>query len=138
MSAVPFNHPNALLHISPVVAEWLKKAVGDLQVAERELAVTTNPSYDAVCFHSQQAVEKPMKAFLESKGRKPPKVHDLVHLDVLRRQLAPGWSFSISELSNLSTSAVESRYPGSTSTRIQAEEAMDVATRVWSALRPLI
>lgn len=138
MSQAPFNQAAALVHAIPAVAEWLSKAVGDLQVAERELAVTARPNYDAICFHAQQAAEKLMKAFLEAKGHRPPKVHDLVHLDTLLRRIAPAWSFSISELSNLSSSAVESRYPGTTATRVQAEEAMDIATRLWVALRPLV
>jgi HEPN domain-containing protein len=36
--------------------EWVEKADGDLKVARREVQ-TTDPVYDAVCFHAQQCAE---------------------------------------------------------------------------------
>ena len=40
-----------------ITAEWLKKADKDLLVAQRKMK-EKEAVYDAVCFHSQQAVEK--------------------------------------------------------------------------------
>jgi HEPN domain-containing protein len=47
-----------------IVAEWVEKAEGDFQTAEREMRSRKSPNYDAVCFHSQQCAEKYLKAFL--------------------------------------------------------------------------
>jgi len=48
--------------------QWISKAEGDFHVAERELSVTDQPSYDAICFHAQQCSEKYLKAFLSEQG----------------------------------------------------------------------
>jgi HEPN domain-containing protein len=39
-----------------ITREWINKANKDLLVAQRETH-EKDPVYDAVCFHSQQAVE---------------------------------------------------------------------------------
>lgn len=48
-----------------ITAEWIRKAEADFATAQREFAVEVEPNYDAVCFHSQQAVEKMLKARLQ-------------------------------------------------------------------------
>jgi HEPN domain-containing protein len=138
MNLAPFDQPGAAQHPQELVREWLKKAVGDFQTAKRELAVAECPNYDAVCFHAQQATEKTLKAYLEARGDKPPKLHDLVKLDLLVKQHASGWSFPIDSLSDLSAAAIESRYPGTSATLEQAEWALRTATSLWAAIRPLI
>jgi len=50
--------------MNQVIQEWVGKAEGDFSTAERELAVSSNPNYDAVCFHSQQCIEKLLKALM--------------------------------------------------------------------------
>lgn len=138
MSVAPYDQPGADAHADAVVAEWLRKAIGDLRTADRELRVVDRPNLDAVCFHAQQSAEKVLKAFLESRGQRPPKVHDLVHLRALVSALAPGWTFPLNELSELSHSAVEARYPGFSATLQDARQLLDIAQRLWVALRPLI
>ncbi len=49
--------------------KWIRKAVGDLVVAEDEAEKIAWASV----FHSQQAVEKALKALLASIGVQPPK-----------------------------------------------------------------
>jgi len=49
-----------------ITSEWINKAKKDLLVAQREMR-EEEPVYDAVCFHSQQAVEKYLKAFFARK-----------------------------------------------------------------------
>jgi len=48
--------------MSPLAKEWRTKGLADLATAEREIRVRNKPNYDAVCFHSQQAVGKLLKA----------------------------------------------------------------------------
>ena len=50
--------------ISMVVKQWLIEAEHDLDVAKIILKQKENIYTDAVCFHSQQAVEKFLKAYL--------------------------------------------------------------------------
>ena len=38
-----------------LVAEWVEKAQGDFNVAQRELRVRRASNYDACCFHAQQS-----------------------------------------------------------------------------------
>lgn len=76
------------------VREWIDKAEGDYGVAERELGAGKRASYDAVCYHAQQCIEKLMKAVLVHRGVVPPKVHDLLHLDKLLRGACPSWDSS--------------------------------------------
>ena len=48
--------------MNPLAKEWLAKGLAGLASAKREMRVRKKPNYDAVCFHSQQAVEKLLKA----------------------------------------------------------------------------
>lgn len=133
-----WRQPGADQHANATVAEWLRKAAGDLDVAYRESSVADRANYDSVCFHSQQGAEKLLKAALEAGGHRPPKVHDLVHLGELLSDRLAGWSFSVDELSELSSAAVEARYPGFSATSADALRALDIATRLWATLRPFV
>ena len=55
--------------MSSIVREWIERAESDFRVASRESAVAVDPSYDAVCFHAQQCIEKLMKAVLLDRGQ---------------------------------------------------------------------
>jgi HEPN domain-containing protein len=48
-----------------ITREWVQKAEGDFVTAEREFSAATDPNYDAVCFQSQQRVEKYLKGRLQ-------------------------------------------------------------------------
>ena len=63
--------------MNEVIEEWVRKAEGDYRTALREMAVTEDPNYDAVCFHAQQCIEKLVKAALIARSIVPPKSHDL-------------------------------------------------------------
>lgn len=59
---------------------WLEFARQDLQMAELALK---EGIYNQVCFHSQQCVEKCVKALLANLGKNPPRTHSIVDLLVL-------------------------------------------------------
>lgn len=61
--------------ITTYVADWLKRADEDTQVAE--VLLTAGGLPNSVCFHSQQAAEKYFKAFLAFQEKHIRKVHDL-------------------------------------------------------------
>jgi HEPN domain-containing protein len=56
--------------------KWFKKAESDLLVIQNNLNSEKTPA-DACCFHSQQAAEKYLKAYLVSKQISFPKTHAL-------------------------------------------------------------
>ncbi len=39
-----------------IYQEWIEKAEGDFNSANREIRARKNPNYDAACFHAQQCV----------------------------------------------------------------------------------
>jgi HEPN domain-containing protein len=63
-----------------VVKQWTKRADNDLKVAEHTLKITRNCPTEIVCFHSQQCVEKYLKAYLVHINKPFPKIHDIEQL----------------------------------------------------------
>lgn len=110
--------------------EWIKRADDDLRVAKRESRVTDEPSYSAVCFHSQQSAEKYLKAFLQENQIAIIKTHDLVYLLELILPIKPLWSVYRDELERLNGYAVESRYPGMENSKEEALRALKFATEI--------
>ena len=89
---------------------WLRFAREDLDVAQRLLATDETPSRH-VCFLSQQAAEKALKAGLVLEEMDFPFRHDL---DALRNLLPDTWPVrrTHTDLAQLTEWAVEARYPG--------------------------
>ena len=87
--------------------EWLKSAYSDL----RSIKYIINDEFltHVVAFHSQQAVEKTLKAILENENHQVPKVHKLqnlinkVNIDIIINERI---------LATLDELYIESRYPG--------------------------
>ena len=105
--------------------QWLEKATEDLEAARR---LTDLPH---VCsFHSQQAVEKGIKALLVLSEVDFAKTHDI---DILLRQLGeqgvtPG-QVDPEELAALTRFAVDTRYPPETASPKEAQDALDLAAQ---------
>ena len=92
------------------VSEWLQKASNDLRSA-RILVEHDPPVPDTAAFHSQQAVEKALKAFLVWRGVRFEKVHSLTYLmDICEAQEAEFASFR-TQAEDLAPFSVEIRYP---------------------------
>jgi HEPN domain-containing protein len=113
--------------MSPLAKEWLTKGLADLATAEREMRVRKRPNYDAVCFHSQQAVEKLLKAKLVMLGRDVPRSHDLAHLLGSVTDREPLWEAWRTAMNELAAYAVEFRYPGESADRDLAKRAVTIA-----------
>jgi HEPN domain-containing protein len=112
--------------MNPSTAEWVSKAEGDFATAEREVGVTVNPNYDAVCFHAQQCAEKYLKARLQEAGVPFGKTHDLPTLLNLALAVERTWGALLGDMQTLSTYAVAYRYPGGGSASDEdAEEALE-------------
>lgn len=88
-----------------------------------------------ICFMSQQAGEKALKAILVYLGTNFPKTHDL---DLIRELIPIGWKVKekFPQLYDLSIWAVESRYPGHTPdvTEGEARETLQLAKTVFEAV----
>jgi HEPN domain-containing protein len=121
--------------MNPLTSEWVAKAEGDFNTAQRESAVQVAPNYDAVCFHAQQCVEKYLKARLTEAGIAFPRTHDLVALLSLLLPLEDSWADVRPALEALTSQAVEVRYPGTSADRQDAEEAVESARRMRAAVR---
>lgn len=89
---------------------WLRFSKEDLDVAQRLLTGLT-PAPRHVCWLSQQAAEKALKAALVLEGIEFPFTHDL---DALRNLLPGDWPACTEhpDLAELTEWAVEMRYPG--------------------------
>lgn len=121
--------------MKPLTAEWIEKAESDFAVMAREARVRKNPAHDIVCFHAQQCVEKYLKARLCEAGFEAGRLHDLVAL--LERVLVfePLWEAFRADLAYLSDFAVAYRYPGESSTREQAQDAVTRCRRFRLVVR---
>jgi HEPN domain-containing protein len=115
-------------------AEWIRKAERDYRVAER-LANVRPPEHDIVCFHCQQAAEKFLKALLVELGLAVPRTHNLEDLLGLLRPYHAKLGALRRGLIYLSRFAVETRYPGFSTSRRQANAARRWAEQVRATVR---
>lgn len=136
MSPQPSDIPDAVpsSNLNPVVDEWIAKARGDLRTASREVRVGPGGFPEAVCFHSQQAIEKAMNGAIIARGARPPLTHDLVALAEILEQVATTVEFDRAELRALTQGAVRYRYPGSAVPAEEAVSCWNAACRLWPLL----
>ncbi len=125
-------------HIVRVIKEWVGKAEGDYEAATQLFAMKNTATYDAVCFHAQQCVEKYLKAILVDHSLPVPKTHDIGKLfgllpDPLTVRLTP------EQMRWLTTFATDSRYPGGdAASEADAEETLATATSIRAAVRAVL
>jgi HEPN domain-containing protein len=122
--------------MNQLTQEWIDKAESDFRTATREIQVTKDPSYDAVCFHAQQCVEKYLKGYLQKNNTGFPKTHDLVALLDLSLTMQPQWNQYRSRLRLLTLAAVEIRYPGRSADQVMAEEFYQLCIDIRNIVRP--
>lgn len=115
---------------------WIEKAEHDLMAADL-LVAGTDPLWDIVAFHAQQAAEKYLKAFLVLNGAQPPKIHDLPKLVRLCGALAGEFAEFGPDAEFLSPLAVFARYPGDPDepSREDAARGIDIARRIRDRVR---
>jgi len=93
------------------VRQWRAKAASDWTTVDILLRSKQCPP-DAVCFHSQQFVEKLLKALLTRHGVEAPKTHDVRRLIQLAEPFAPELCRFSEASDTLTVHGVETRYPG--------------------------
>ncbi len=94
-----------------LVGQWVHKADQDTRAAESLLAAEPPLPYPS-CFHSQQAAEKYLKAFLVRNGVDFPKTHDIQEVLDLVEPIDTDLAHSLEDAIALTQYAVEARYPG--------------------------
>lgn len=122
-----------------VAQGWIKKAESDFSNATNEVRRGKKAPSDTVCFHSQQTVEKYLKAVLVLKGIDFDKTHKIsMLLSLLPRNIRP--EMSRLEQETLSDFAVMARYPGDYEpiSLADARKAVAVARRVRGFIRRYI
>jgi len=94
------------------VLPWIERADADFSSA-RYLAENMRPvSTEIVCFHSQQAAEKYLKAFLVYNDQEPQKTHELTELIKQCCMFDADFSVLNQKCKYLMPFAVRTRYPG--------------------------
>jgi len=120
---------------------WVARAEEDCTIARSSLRRKKPLTYGA-CFHAQQCAEKYLKAALVAMGLGFPKTHDLLTLNTLCEQAGMLFDVAPAQLADLSSYAVQVRYPGENPTPDEAAEALEVAqlvrrvVRRWLRLKP--
>jgi HEPN domain-containing protein len=119
-----------------LIRQWIEKAEEDFTNAEYTLTLQDNCPLSTVCFHSQQCVEKYLKALLIGHSLPVPKSHDLLEL-YHRIPLDHRPGLSEEWLAVLNRYAVETRYPGDWDiiSRREAEDAFRLAHDIRQILR---
>jgi HEPN domain-containing protein len=119
-----------------IVAEWLHKADADFDLASHLLAEgALFPG--AIAFHSQQAAEKYLKAFLALRQVAFPKTHDLQELLDLIESVDGDLAASMRDVIILTPHGVEARYPADRpdATPEEAREAVELAGKLRDSVR---
>ncbi len=114
------------------VAEWFRKADGDLETA-RTILESGKILHESVCFHCQQCVEKLLKGFLILHERPVSKTHDLERLLEECSGIEPSFSMWEEPCVILTDYAVDVRYPDNfiQTTSDHAREALGFAEAIW-------
>lgn len=111
--------------------EWLNRARSDLRLA------STSPEgvyYEDLCFHTQQAAEKAIKALLIRRGVQFPYVHDLAQLLTLVERSGLPIPDNVRQAERLTRYAVMARYPG-LEPRVNPSEYAEALTQSTEVLR---
>ncbi len=90
--------------------DWLRHARSDLALAQQRSAPEI--LLTMLCFHTQQATEKGIKAVLVQQGLVFPYTHDLARLITLVKDARLPWPEEFDVAAYLTEYAVGSRYPG--------------------------
>lgn len=124
--------------MKPLTEEWATKAEGDFATAGRELRARKLPNYDAVCFHSQQCVEKYLKAVLQEDEIPFGKTHNLSSLLDKIVTSRPLLEVIRPALHMLNAFAIDFRYPGESADKELAGKAFKICKGVRETIRGVL
>jgi HEPN domain-containing protein/predicted nucleotidyltransferase len=96
-----------LIYMRKATAAWIRDAEEELESAK---VLYEHGRYKSACYHSQQSVEKGLKAILLEKGRRPERTHDIVELHNAVRETGSDSGLTMEDAVYLS-SIYKGRYP---------------------------
>jgi len=116
--------------------DWLLRAQRDMLAVERALSVEP-VLRDQAAFHSQQAAEKALKAFLTAPDHPFAKTHNLERLVRLCQSIDPTFVDFMEAAHTLNPYATQFRYPGGPLEPApeEAREALRLASEVVEGVR---
>ena len=114
---------------------WVAKAEEDYELALMAIRRRKHPLPGGACYHSQQCVEKYLKAFLVYQSCPYPYTRDLLALKDLCTQVDPLFILDEDLLERLNAYAIGIRYPGEKVTLEEAREAVAAMKAVHRFVR---
>ena len=120
--------------MNPLTLEWIQKAEADYDAIELHQQAAS-PNFDFICFHTQQCIEKYLKAWLQEANIRFSKTHDLESLLDLIVPTITAWNAWRADFPTISDHAVDFRYPGKSATAENAQRAVQVCDKVRQAIR---
>ncbi len=122
-----------IIYVRKATESWIKGAEDELDIAS---LLYEHEKYQGVCYHSQQCVEKGLKALILEKGKRPQRVHDIVEL--LNEVTRFGWDTGLSlDDAVFLNSIYKGRYPTEEGLLPYGRPSKEEAERALSAARKL-
>ena len=113
---------------------WMAQARDEFETAA---ILLSNEKYTAVCYHSQQSVEKALKALVLEKAVEIPRSHDIIELRT--RVLSLGWKIALeTDEAVFLNSVYRGRYPTEEGLLPHGEPTHADAQRAYAAAGTLI
>lgn len=123
-----------VLYMRKATAVWIREAEDDSRAAQLLLE---HGHYRAACIHSQQAVEKALKALLLEREQRPPRTHNLITLQELVRQVGFQVTIPADDVVFLNN-VYRGRYPTEEGLLPHGEPTQEDARRAVSAAEALV
>lgn len=99
------------MELHELVAEWVKYAETDFDVAKQLFENMRPRPLEIICYHAQQSAEKALKAFLIKNDILPPKTHDLNRLCEMCEKIDGAFNEIVALCGSLNRYSVLPRYP---------------------------
>ena len=120
--------------MNPLTQEWIEKAEEDYNSA-KWLQQAPDPLHNSICFHTQQCIEKYLKAWLQEAELPVPRTHNLEELLALILPTLPAWGHWQPDFKIITDYAVEARYPGDSATADNTRHAIHICEAVRQGVR---
>lgn len=118
-----------MIYMRKATESWVKEARDDM---ESGAVLLDHGKYRAACYHSQQCVEKLLKALIMEKGEKPERTHDIIGL--LNRAGRMGWKTPLAmDDAVFLNSIYKGRYPSEEGLLPYGEPVVEDAKRAVTA-----
>jgi HEPN domain-containing protein/predicted nucleotidyltransferase len=123
-----------VVYMRKVTESWLKDTQDELETA---WILFENGKYRGACYHSQQCVEKGLKALILERGKTPGRMHDIVEL--LNKTEELGWDLPLSMDDAIFLNSIyKGRYPTEEGLLPYGEPTKEDAQKALAASKSLM